>query len=540
MRIEATPEADLAAASVSPEGEDFTAYLVRSLCADRGFVTSYPPEAAPLADACDVLLSFSDGTNFTLVAIVDAERGTGRAFPLSQDDLIAIGKACLPYSGKIGLTQLPVFIQIVEVRGSIEPEDRARLRSLKKVAMRDKVSLFSAAVVPESGEVLDTAPLGRAYGRYLKNLAKSPRRSPAEMQSPAIPTEDRAPVLTIAMLAVLTVCFAIELWVAPTTSLLTPSVGTLTALGGMRGSLVLGHGEWWRLLTCTLLHAGPLHLLMNGVALYFAGVVLESLLGRAWLGTLFVLGGLGGSLAGLLFNEPTLVSVGASGAIMGLLAAAFVASFRLPPVERNRVRLPLLQILIPSLIPVAMHASSGPVDMAAHIGGAVTGALIGLGLLKTWPTRSPHPRGQRAALGLAAAGAVAFALSLGMVTSKYEGWADVTSVKLVPNDQLGLFDSTDPATLLRDYPRDPRAVLNHAAAIADQGDLATAERELRAAIADRLILELNFPESDLEARLRFVLAAVLDAQGRSEDARLIAQPACGSGFTGIERFCAAR
>ena len=68
-------------------------------------------------------------------------------------------------------------------------------------------------------------------------------------------------------------------------------------------------------------HAPPLAVrfisVLNGVGLFLGGVVLEGLLGRAWLGALFVIGALGGSIASVLINDPGTVSVGASGANHG-------------------------------------------------------------------------------------------------------------------------------------------------------------------------------------------------------------------------------
>ena len=114
-------------------------------------------------------------------------------------------------------------------------------------------------------------------------------------------------------------------------------VGTLFAMGGANSGAILNDGQWYRLLTAALLHADALHLLFNGVALGLAGYLLEALIGPAWLVVLFFLGALGGSLMGLAVNSAEVVSVGASGAVMGLLAAALVASLRLPRGQERHV-----------------------------------------------------------------------------------------------------------------------------------------------------------------------------------------------------------
>ena len=72
-----------------------------------------------------------------------------------------------------------------------------------------------------------------------------------------------------------------------------------------------------RLLTCTFLHAGLLHLGLNCYALFSIGPDVEAVLGYRTFATIYLLSGLGGSIASFLFSD--LVTVGASGAIFGLL-----------------------------------------------------------------------------------------------------------------------------------------------------------------------------------------------------------------------------
>jgi rhomboid protease GluP len=159
------------------------------------------------------------------------------------------------------------------------------------------------------------------------------------------------------------------------------------------------------MLTCAFLHGDPIHLLFNCVAMYMAGAVLENLIGRRWLLGLFVIGALGGSVASLTVNPDHITSVGASGAIMALLAGAMVASLRLPKGSaRTQILVSLGQILIPGLLPLATHG--GNVDFGAHLGGAIAGALGGLALLVTWPRDAEHPRGGMFAAVVAVAGFV--------------------------------------------------------------------------------------------------------------------------------------
>jgi rhomboid protease GluP len=403
----------------APGPEPFALYLARLYVTEKGYRLGTVPEAAAIAEAADVVLTYADGMSFAILAIVDAERDPERHFGLAAAELIEIGKACLHFTGRVNNAQLPVVIQIVEVRGELTEADKRRLTAIHARRLLDKVHVRGFVLAPPTGEVWSTLTFGWFAERGFRRMLTAPRRTEAELTAPApaFATMSGPPWLTIGLLGVIAALFVVELVVgaAPGAEFLTPPLRALVALGGASGALVLGQGEWWRLFTATLLHGGPLHLVLNGVGLFFGGVVLEELFGRAWLGALFVLGALGGSLASVLINDPGTVSVGASGAIMGLLAAAMVASYRLPPRQRPQIQMPLLQMLVPSLIPIAVQRTGGHIDFAAHFGGALTGALAGLALLRTWPVAEPHPRFRRAAALVAIAGAAAYLISFAQV-----------------------------------------------------------------------------------------------------------------------------
>src|ERR1700739_286728 len=95
-------------------------------------------------------------------------------------------------------------------------------------------------------------------------------------------------------------------------------------------ALVLESGVWYRLRSAPFLHADAGHLVMNAIALYLAGRSLEWLVGRAWVGAAYVVGALTGSLLSLALTSNLIVSVGASGAIMGVFAVMLVVSVHFP------------------------------------------------------------------------------------------------------------------------------------------------------------------------------------------------------------------
>jgi rhomboid protease GluP len=283
------------------------------------------------------------------------------------------------------------------------------------------------------------------------------------------------------------------------------------------------------LLSAPLLHADPFHLAFNGIALFMAGVCTERLLGRAWLLALFFLGALGGSLLSIALSPPAVVSTGASGAIVGLLAVAFVISFRVPEgPERIRMQTQVLQILVPALLPIAVR-SGERIDFAAHLGGALTGFLSAGVIVASWPRDAIRPRLGSAAVALSAIALAAFAWSGTQSRAGYREYAP--AFVLIPTDKLPKTRDemvVQASSLLSSYPRDPRAHAFSAMARVRANDAAGAEADLRAALAEKRILQTAFTP-ELEVSLRSMLARILLEQKRVDAARRELQPVCDAG-----------
>jgi len=130
----------------------------------------------------------------------------------------------------------------------------------------------------------------------------------------------------------------------------------------------IAQGEWWRLLTSTLLHGSILHLLFNMYALYWLGPQLERSLGHMRFAALYVLSALGGSVASYWFSDLRTVSVGASGAIFGLITATIVIG--------REMRTDVSQLVVLLGLNVVIGFLQPGIDWRAHFGGAVTGAAI--------------------------------------------------------------------------------------------------------------------------------------------------------------------
>jgi rhomboid protease GluP len=301
-----------------------------------------------------------------------------------------------------------------------------------------------------------------------------------------------------------------------------PSIKTLIALGGLQYLLTIGHGEWWRLFTGPLLHANLIHVGLNCLALFLAGSLLERAVGKLWFAAFFVVGGLGGAAGSLLINPPSLVSIGASGAIMGLFAAMYVLSFHYTNgQDRTNLQRRAVQVLIPSLLPLASTAHD-KIDYGAHAGGALIGALAGFVMLMLWRQEDERPTFRWLAVAIIALGVLGAGVGGAMVVWKYHDWQ--AAFDLIPSGELPKTDAdiVQPTVqrLLDKYPNDPRSHFYQAIVRIRTQNLPGAERELRTALSHQMLTPA-FKHS-----VEGLLALVLVDQQRMDDARAAAAPVC--------------
>jgi len=191
--------------------------------------------------------------------------------------------------------------------------------------------------------------------------------------------------------------------VASGVSVTSPTTDSLLRWGADFGPYV-SRGESWRLFTNTFVHVGAMHLLMNMIGLWQIGLLVERLLGNAGYLVTYLLAGLVGSLTSMAVH-PFTVSAGASGAIFGIYGA--LVSYLL----RHRGSVPrqaLSALQTTALTFVGFNVFFGlrvkGIDMAAHSGGFVGGALAGLAVASPLGQRAAHA-GRKAlltaAIGLA-------------------------------------------------------------------------------------------------------------------------------------------
>jgi rhomboid protease GluP len=259
-----------------------------------------------------------------------------------------------------------------DLRGAVEAYRQADRR-----APREAKAEIASRLGWLSKELGDRRAAGRYFGRS---------RAPGIDQ----------PIVTYAILAV------------------TIAIGLFQMVGGAQGDAVtsllmldkaaVARGEYWRLLTVVLVHAGLVHLAFNMYALYLVGPLVERIYGRAQYLLMYVLAGIAGSVLSYVFLPDN--AVGASGAIFGLFGVIFIA---------YRVHNPILGrgadalarqigflIVFNLVLDLGLIGGGVGIDIFAHIGGLIAGVWLGLILLPTglrladlWqhPAGSPKPVG---------------------------------------------------------------------------------------------------------------------------------------------------
>ncbi|SHJ86551.1 rhomboid protease GluP [Clostridium amylolyticum] len=140
---------------------------------------------------------------------------------------------------------------------------------------------------------------------------------------------------------------------------------------GAKENFSIAHGEYYRLLTAAFLHGGLMHITLNMYALYMLGDLIERIYGKIKYIAIYLLSAIASSY--LSYRLSTSLSIGASGAIFGLLGAALVYGYK----ERNHIGKDFLRsILSVIVVNVVLGLSISNIDNFGHIGGLIGGIII--------------------------------------------------------------------------------------------------------------------------------------------------------------------
>lgn len=180
----------------------------------------------------------------------------------------------------------------------------------------------------------------------------------------------RAAVFTTTMLGLCWLVFVVD----AVASRAVGGVGSIGMLLALIPEDVLV-GQWWRVATYGFVHAGIAHIVINSIALFQAGDVVEYIYGTRAYAVIYLAALVCGGLAAFFTTVGTgAITVGASGAIMGVFGAMLVLGYKLPPLRRELVRSALVPIVLVLLYGLFLKNISN----AAHVGGLLAGGLAAL------------------------------------------------------------------------------------------------------------------------------------------------------------------
>ena len=241
-------------------------------------------------------------------------------------------------------------------------------------------------------------------------------------------------------------------------------------------------GDWWRLVTYMFLHGGILHIAFNMWCLWDLGALSESLYGRWTFLSIYLVTGVSGGLASVAWN-PRVLSVGASGAIFGLagalIASFYLGEFSLPSIAIGGTLRSLAVFVVFNLFFGGMF---GGIDNACHIGGLVSGLILGALIAKLAPQQDA-PLRRVGILGVVLLGLLAAGAGV-------RSWRGGPMRMARTLQELG--EKADPVAryqaVLKERPNSVSAHLGLAAAYFNQHQFPQAEAEYKR------VLELN-PEN---------------------------------------------
>ncbi len=185
----------------------------------------------------------------------------------------------------------------------------------------------------------------------------------------------RKPAVTIGLLVIIGVVFLGELRLGA----LDRTFAILKY--GANAPALVRDGQWFRLFSANFLHLNVMHVYMNAIALFSLGLILEKLTGYQRFICIYLFSALGGALTSALVAQAAF-SVGASTAIYGLLGSLAVLNWKYRAQLPSGFRQPTTWWIVIVALNVALTALLPAIDIGAHAGGALAGALTTLGLYR--------------------------------------------------------------------------------------------------------------------------------------------------------------
>ena len=149
----------------------------------------------------------------------------------------------------------------------------------------------------------------------------------------------------------------------------------LVRFGALNKTLVVNNHEYYRLLTSAFLHLDIMHLFLNMYALFIIGKDIENYFGKIKYLLIYLFSSLTGSLVSLIFLQSNIVSVGASGAIFGLMGALLYFGYHYRVMLNNAITRQIVPVILLNLF---IGFLSTGINNFAHLGGLVGGLIVSM------------------------------------------------------------------------------------------------------------------------------------------------------------------
>lgn len=296
--------------------------------------------------------------------------------------------------GPVAVSVLSAEPVVATWLSQIADEVAPKVAAVYALSDRGRVQAFSGGEHAVLEKALDRAvhaddfPPDHALEQAIVERRRSQLKDVVETQAFAKQLGARQPIATHALMAACVVVFLLQLlW----------GGGDATLVAGRMGAgsgAKLASGDWWRLFSPAFLHANWMHVGMNMMALYALGPTMESILGRSRFVVLYLACAIGASLTTGFLN-PDISSVGASGAVWGLMGAMLGLAWRpngmLPAPVVARLR---KSMWTPLLINAGISFLPG-IDMWGHFGGGAAGFVFLLSGVFTIGLQQPEASAAR-------------------------------------------------------------------------------------------------------------------------------------------------
>jgi len=252
------------------------------------------------------------------------------------------------------------IILIFEDKESVEIQNQLNSIGNSKFLQNNSIILD---LVSRNIQISDNRiePIANEIATVMDNTTKNKKKPQSRKNAP----------VTYALIGINVFMFIISVLLSGT--IMDIDINVLVTLGAKYNYAIV-QGQWFRLITCMFLHGGLIHIAANMYSLYSIGPLIEDLYGKYKYLTIYFVTGIISSLFSFFFS-PTSISIGASGAIFGLLGVILVFAIK----ERERIGKGFF-MNIASIIAINLFITLGVpgIDKFAHLGGLLSGVALGI------------------------------------------------------------------------------------------------------------------------------------------------------------------